>query len=209
CPQAPGGPRGFCLFFFPVWGRGRAGWSGGGRTTPDAPPISRMTAGLFWFFYRSLVVREIPSGGVDVFACNKRVRDELLMLEEANSSLIGLVFWIGFRRKEVPYDRRARKHGRSTWTFRKKLTYLLDSVFAFTDLPIRILAALGILGVVFSFTFGFVVLLARLIGNIDVPGYTPIVLTMTFFGGLNMVGLSIVGAYAWRSYENTKRRPLA
>jgi hypothetical protein len=163
----------------------------------------------FWRVYRSLVMPEIPKGGLDLFGCNRRVRDELVALEEANSSLVGLVCWLGFRRKQVMYERRARKHGKSAWSFRKKLKYLIDSVFAFTDLPIRVLSIFGIFGVTVSVVFGVIVLLLKLLAGIETPGYAATILTIMFFGALNTMGLGIVGAYAWRCYENTKRRPLA
>jgi polyisoprenyl-phosphate glycosyltransferase len=131
----------------------------GVREGRDDPPVSRFMANLFWRFYRHLVVKDIPEGGVDLFACNMAVRNELLRLEEAHSSLIGQLFWLGFRRREVKYSRRARAMGKSAWTFRKKVTYLLDSVFAFTDLPIRILTFLGVVGVTIAFGLGLLVTL--------------------------------------------------
>lgn len=181
----------------------------GCREKRDDPPISRMASNVFWRIYRALVISQIPRGGVDVFGCSRRFRDELLKLDESNSSLVGLLFWLGFRRKEVRYERRARKFGRSGWTLKKKLKYLFDSVFSFTDLPIRLLILFGTLGLMASVGLGVVVLLARMVGDIAVPGYAATALTVLFFGGLNALGLGIVGTYAWRGFENTKRRPLA
>jgi len=181
----------------------------GSRRARSDPFVSRIASSVFWRFYRTLVVREIPKGGVDVFGCNQRFRDELLKLEESNSSLVGLLFWLGFRRKEIAYDRRKRATGRSAWTLRSKLRYLFDSIFAFTDLPIRLLACFGALGLLTSLLFGSGVLALRLLGLIDVPGYAATVLVVLFFGGLNALGLAIVGSYAWRAFENTKRRPIA
>jgi hypothetical protein len=171
--------------------------------------FSRFSANLFWTFYRRLIVKEVPEGGVDLFACNTAVREELLKIEEAHSSLVGLLFWIGFRRSEVRYKRRARAMGKSAWTFRKKLSYLSDSVFAFTDLPIRILTFLGVVGVAIAVGFGLLVSLLRLVGAIAVPGYAATVLVIAFFGALNMLGIGLIGSYVWRTYENTKRRPHA
>lgn len=181
----------------------------GVREGRSDPAISQLSANLFWSLYRRWIAKDIPKGGVDVFGCNRRVRDELLKLREAHSSLVGLIFWLGFRRSEVGYERRKRTMGKSAWTFGKKLTYLLDSVFAFTDLPIRFLAVLGVLGITVAFLLAVVVVLLRIFGNIEVPGYATTTVVLTFFGGLNALGLGIVGAYAWRSYENTKARPLA
>ncbi|GLW96930.1 glycosyltransferase family 2 protein [Microtetraspora sp. NBRC 16547] len=181
----------------------------GVREGRDDPGMSRLAANLFWGFYRRFIVREIPAGGVDVFGCNRRIRDELLRMEEANTSLVGLVYWLGFRRSEVPYQRRARAHGRSAWTVGKKINYLLDSVFAFTDLPIRVLTILGALGCVVAALLAVFVVVMRLTGQIAAAGYTTTIVVITFFGALNTLGLGFIGSYAWRSYENTKKRPLA
>src|SRR5262249_10806145 len=181
----------------------------GVREGRNDPAASRLSANLFWGMYRRLVIQDIPPGGVDVFACNRKVRDELLKLDEAHSSLLGLVFWLGFRRTEVRYVRRARIFGRSAWTLRKRIKYLLDSVYAFTDLPIRILTIIGILGTGFATLFAIVVVAFRLTGAVEVPGYAATMVVIMFFGALNTLGLGLIGAYTWRGYENTKRRPLA
>jgi len=181
----------------------------GTRNSRKDPIVSRLSADLFWTFYRRWINPEIPEGGVDVFGCNKAVRDELLKLDESNSSLIGLIFWLGFRRHMIHYDRRERIYGTSAWTFRKKVTYLLDSIFAFTDLPIRIMTLVGFAGVLFALVLGTIVASLRIAGFINVQGYTATVIVIAFFGALNTFGLGLVGSYAWRAYENTKRRPLA
>ena len=113
------------------------------------------------------------------------------------------------RRDEVPYRRRARQHGKSAWTLRKKLAYMLDSSLAFSDLPIRLLFGVGMLALAVAVVYGAIVLVARLTGLIVEPGYAPTVLLIAGFGALNALGLSVVGAYAWRAFENTKGRPLA
>jgi polyisoprenyl-phosphate glycosyltransferase len=110
-------------------------------------------------------------------------------------------------RKSVPYDRRARLAGRSAWTLPRKLRYLSDSVFNFTDLPIRLLFRLGLFGTASSLVAGAVVIAAKLSGQIPVAGYAATVLLVIFFGALNCLGLGIIGGYAWRTLENTKRRP--
>lgn len=181
----------------------------GCRENRHDPLLSRSASNLFWKLYKKFVIREIPEKGVDVFGCNKAFRDQLILLEEANTSLVGLIFWLGFKRSEVTYERRARQHGKSAWTLKKKFNYLLDSVFSFTDLPIKLLGLFGLIGVIASVLLGIVILLAKILGDIPVPGYAATALTVIFFGGLNSLGLGIVGAYAWRAFENTKNRPLA
>ncbi len=181
----------------------------GTRQTRADSALSQASSRLFWALYRRWVAPDMPEGGVDVFGCNRAFRDQLLALEESRSSLIALIFWLGFRRQLVSYDRQARQEGVSAWTLRKKIDYMLDSVFAFTDAPIRALTHLGAAGCVISVLLMLVTLVGNLSGQIQVRGYTQTMLVVLFFGALNLLGLGIVGTYAWRAYENTKRRPLA
>jgi glycosyltransferase involved in cell wall biosynthesis len=181
----------------------------GTRNGRNDPLLSRAASGLFWGLYRRLVVHDMPEGGVDVFGCNRAFRDQLLKLEESRSSLIALIFWLGFRRKFVGYERQIRQEGKSAWTFSKKMDYMMDSIFAFTDYPIRLLIRMGMFGSVLSIALGVMVLAARLSGAIDVPGYAATMIAVLILGALNLLGLGLVGAYAWRGYENSKQRPLA
>jgi len=200
-------PLELVLSFREALGSGRYDVAVGCRESRADTFGSRLFSAVFWGLYRAVVQREVPRGGVDVFACTRRFRDEILALEESNSTLVGLIFWLGFRRAEIRYTRRPRKHGASAWSFRRKVRYLLDSCFAFSDLPIRLLSLAGIAGMLLSVVFGLVVLAARLGGRIEVPGYAATVLAVMFFGGLNSLGLGILGEYLWRTFENTKRRP--
>lgn len=178
------------------------------RKSRNDPFMTKLPSTIFWGLYRRFVVPEVPSGGVDIFGCNRAFRDELLKLDERHSSLIAQMFWVGFRRKFLEYERQGRAHGKSAWTLRKKINYLLDSTFAFTDLPIQLLIQVGGVTTVLSAIFGLLVIVFRLMGWIEVPGYTATIIAIVFFGAFNLFALGIVGAYAWRTYENTKSRPL-
>lgn len=181
----------------------------GVREGRQDPWATRTASKIFWGLYRRYVIPDIPPGGVDMFACNRAFRDTLLTLDERHSSLIAQIFWLGYRREVVTYSRQERVHGKSAWTLRKKINYLMDSVFSFTDLPIRLLTRVGAFGSALAAVFGVFTLIAKLDGMIEVPGYAMIMLAITFLGCLNLLGLGIVGSYAWRTYENTKNRPLA
>jgi len=181
----------------------------GCRENRQDPLFSRLSSNLFWKLYKRFVIRDIPEKGVDVFGCDRAFRDQLLQLSEANSSLVGQIFWLGFRRGEVLYERRERRHGKSAWTFKRKFNYLLDSIFSFTDLPVKLLTLFGVIGVTASLLLALIIFVAKAYGDISVPGYTATVLTVIFFGGLNSLGIGIIGTYAWRAFENTKNRPLS
>jgi glycosyltransferase involved in cell wall biosynthesis len=179
----------------------------GVRAERDDPLMSKAWSKLFWAIYRRMVQHDMPSGGVDMFGCNRPVRDALLALEESNSSLVGQLIWLGFRQKCVPYRRQARLEGKSGWTFRRKLRYMFDSIYSFTDLPLTLLMLVGSLGLVASVVLFPIILVARLTGTITVPGYTPIILAVLLSSSCQLLGMGVIGAYVWRTFENTKRRP--
>ena len=107
----------------------------------------------------------------------------------------------------MPYERRARAEGRSGWTLGRKIGYALDSIFSFTDLPIRALLILGAFGTTAAVIGGATVFVFWLLGRVPVLGYTPLMLVITFFGGLTALGLGIIGQYLWLSLQNARRRP--
>jgi glycosyltransferase involved in cell wall biosynthesis len=181
----------------------------GVRASRNDPPVTKFLSRLYWRMYRTLIMREIPPGGVDVFGCNWAFREALMSLEERDSFLIGQLFWLGFRRGEVTYERRARTVGKSAWKLRRRWRHMLDSVFAFSDLPISVLLWLGALGTLVAVTATFILMAAWLSGLIQVRGYVPIMLAVMFFGSMLVFGQGIIGCYVWRVAENTKKRPLS
>lgn len=204
-------PPALALGFLDALRDGRADVGFGVRDGRDDPPVGKLLSTLFWSLYRRLVMPDIPRGGVDVFAVTADFRDRLVALREANTSLLAQLFWLGGRRVFLPYarQRRPREYGRSAWTLRKRLKYFSDSVFAFSDLPVRILFLAGALALATATLLATVVVLARVSGWVTVPGYATTVLAILFFGAINTLGLGVVGSYAWRAFENTKARPLA
>jgi glycosyltransferase involved in cell wall biosynthesis len=181
----------------------------GVRSIRSDPFFTRMTSALYWRLYRTFVMPDVPTNGVDVFACNSRFRAALLNLEERSSFLIGQLFWLGFRRQEMTYERRPRTAGKSAWTLRRRFAYMLDNLFAFSDLPITLLLWLGAIGMSISVVASIVILSAWSLGWVDVRGYVPIMLALMFFGFLQVLGQGILGCYTWRVSENTKKRPLS
>src|SRR5882672_3129980 len=179
----------------------------GHRTRRDDAWLSRMASESFWSLYRRFVLKDLPRGGIDVFGCTRQVRDKVLELKEVNTNLIALLFWLGFRRRFVPYERRPRQEGQSAWTIGKKFRYALDSVFSFTDLPIKWLLWLGVIGTGAACVAGLTVFIAWSLGHIPVLGYTPLMLVISFFGGLTALGLGIVGEYLLLSLQNARARP--
>jgi polyisoprenyl-phosphate glycosyltransferase len=192
--------------FFDVLERG-ADIAIGQRSSRSDPWLSRVASTTFWRLYRRFVQPEMPPGGVDSFACTRRVRDILVSLPEANSTLVGLLLWVGFRREAVTYARGPRGSGTSGWSLHRKLRYAFDTAFAFSDLPITLMIVAGSVGTAGALLAATAVLAAWAVGAVDVRGYTPIMLVVLFSFSITLLALGIVGGYVWRIFENTKGRP--
>lgn len=193
--------------FFALLAEDRADIVFGFRRNRSDPYFGRLAATAFWSLYRRFVIHDMPAGGVDVFGCNRLVRDRVLGFHESNTNLIALLFWMGYRREYIGYDRRPRTEGKSAWTLTKKLEYSLNSIFNFTDLPIQVLFYFGSTALAMSVIGGLIVLAAKLTGGIPVSGYTATVLAILFFGAVTSLGFGIVGQYLWLTLQNSRGRP--
>lgn len=201
-------PPSLILRFFEMLDRDECDVVFGVRSERQDPLIRRTLSNVFWWAFRRMVIADIPQGGVDIFACNEQVRKTILEIQEPNSSLVAQLFWVGFRRGFVPYVRRARMRGTSAWNMSRRLRYMMDSIFSFSDLPILITLWTGVLGCVFSVILALITVAARLMGYIKDPGYTTILVMVVFLGSVSIAVQGIIGSYLWRAFENTKKRPL-
>ncbi|QKU83269.1 glycosyltransferase family 2 protein [Vibrio cholerae] len=201
-------PPELILEFFQTLDSGVADVCFGERLSRSDPFAKKLLSNIFWSVYRKFVIPDIPVGGVDIFACNLKVKNSILEIEERNSSLIAQLFWVGYRRVYIPYNRRERELGESAWSFKKRMKYMLDSIFSYTDLPIVSLLFLGATGLFLSFLYVFIVGIAYSFGLISQPGFASQSILITIFGSSSLLGQGILGCYLWRILENSKKRPL-
>lgn len=187
--------------------RDRADIVFGYRVKRNDPWFSELSSGAFWWLYRKLVMPDIPPGGVDVFGCTRTVRDHVLRLKESETNLVMLLFWLGFRRQFIPYERLARQHGSSAWTFSAKLRYSLNSIFNFTDLPVRMLMLAGVVSFTLAMGLAGLLLAARLGSPIPLPEHALLLLAILLLGSAVLAGLGVVGHYLWLSLQNARGRP--
>lgn len=181
----------------------------GQRASREDRLLQKWLAGFYWYLHKWMVGNDIPEGGVDVFAVNKKVKKALLSMEEHNSSLLAQLFWAGYRRAVIPYRRQRRRGGRSAWTLGKRIRYAFDSVISHSDFALRLIFAAGLSGVAVS------LLLALLFWGRTEPGggghsMTAVLsLVVLLTGSVLLTGQGILGCYLWRAFENTKKRPLS
>ncbi len=129
-------------------------------------------------------------------------------LPERNRFFPGLRAWVGFRRTAVTYDRLGRAAGRPQQTLRRLFRYALDGVFSFSYLPLRLLTYCGLSIAGLGFLVGVFFAARRIIGIETAPtGFTTLVTLLLFLGGVQMIGIGILGEYLGRVYDEVKRRP--
>lgn len=129
-------------------------------------------------------------------------------LEEKHRFFPGLRSWVGFRQGEVVYDRKERAAGTPGQTFRRLVRYGLDGVFSFSRLPLRLVTFCGLFIAGAGFSVGLFFIARRLLGQeIAFTGFTTLVTLTLFLGGVQLVGIGVLGEYLGRIYDEVKRRP--
>ena len=164
-------------------------------------------ADLYYAMTRRFALPNMPKKGFDVFLVDRRVIDVLGGMNEPNSALDGQLLWAGFTTGTVTYVRRERKIGKSRWTLRKKLRLVADTLFSFSTLPIACITGLGAVSVIISVLWALNALISKLRGEIDVTGWTMMFIFQLLSFGVIMLTLGLLGAYLWRTFDASRRRP--
>ena len=169
--------------------------------------VQKMLSNTYYSLIRKFALADYPNGGFDFFLVDRQVVADLNRIQEKNTNIMTLVYWLGYKPVMIPYVRRQRTKGKSRWTFAKKVKLFIDTFVAFSFVPIRILSALGLLVAVGSFIYGGYVLFYWYFYGIEVKGYVPIIVALAFNSGLQMAMLGVLGEYLWRTLDEVRRRP--
>lgn len=164
-------------------------------------------ADLYYAMTRKFALPSMPKKGFDVFLVDRRVIQVLGGMAEPNSALDGQLLWAGFTTGTVTYIRRERKIGKSRWTLKKKIRLVADTLFSFSTVPITLVTGLGALSVAGSVIWALDALVSKLTGRIDVDGWTMMFIFQLLSFGITMLTLGLLGAYLWRTFDASRRRP--
>jgi glycosyltransferase involved in cell wall biosynthesis len=158
----------------------------------------------YWKLWSMALNKKIPSGGMDVFCMTQEAKKRFAGSSYKGSALIAALLDLNLPHSFVPYERSNRDEGKSAWTFKKKLRMVSDSVYGFTDLPLRLINYIGVCGIVVSITLGFIVVVGKLLGKIESPGFAALITTILFTNSLLIIAISIATNYIWRIFLNSK-----
>jgi len=171
------------------------------------PIISKFFSRTYYSLIRRHAIKNYPKGGFDFLLVDKEVVKKINQIQEKNTNINTLVFWLGYDYVMVPYIRRKRKKGKSQWTFSKKIKLVIDTFVAFSYYPIKILSIIGMLVALASFIYGGFVFYNWILGNIHVEGWTAIMIVLTFTAGIQMIMIGVLGEYLWRTMDEARKRP--
>ena len=167
---------------------------------------------MYSFFYKILKFLshiDIPLDAGDFCAMKRCVVDALLPLREANPFLRGIRAWVGFKQVGIEYERAARQHGKSGYTFTGYVNLAITGLIMFSYIPLRIATYLGILAAAISFLYAVVITTYWIFVPFDVPGYLSLIVVITFMGGVQLISIGVIGEYIARLNDNTRRWPIA
>lgn len=170
--------------------------------------FQKLFANTYYWLIRKFALENMPKGGFDCFLIDRKVIEVLKLLEEKNSAITLQILWAGFKIDRIYYIRKKREVGHSRWTLSKKVKLVVDSLVSFSFVPIRFMSVVGFLFFCFSILWGLFVLFGRIFGNIQVQGWTTLMILQLFSSGLIMLTLGILGEYIWRGMDAARNRPV-
>ena len=139
---------------------------------------------------------------------HRNVINAVCELRESIRYFPTMIQWVGFKQTAISVTHSARDVGKSSYNFKRLLNLALDIILAYSDKPIRLMIKLGILVSLLSFIMGFYFSFQYFLGNVTVPGYTSLILSIWFFSGLLLILVGVVGLYVGKTFEGVKKRPI-
>ena len=180
----------------------------GNRQDRQESASQKFLSNTFHWIMKKIALKNIPDGGFDYVLFDKQIREKLLTMMEHNSNVFYLMTWMGYNYVNIPYNRKKREIGDSKWTIQKKIKLLIDSILSFSFFPIRAISVIGIILGVIAFLYGVYLIILRMLGNIEVEGWTALMVVLLFVSSFQMIGLGILGEYIWRGLDASRKRPL-
>jgi glycosyltransferase involved in cell wall biosynthesis len=164
-------------------------------------------SGFYSLFNRLTDSVQLVDGAGDFRLLSQPVVRALTDMREGTRFSKALFPWTGFRSVDISYDRSQRNSGATTWNARRLFSYALDGIFSFSVLPLRIWIGVGMVISLISLVYALVLVISTLLHGIDVPGYASLIVAVLFLGGVQLIGIGILGEYIGRIFEESKRRP--
>ncbi len=174
----------------------------------DESALKKLTAKFFYKFLNKITSIEIPVDTGDFRIINRKVANALKQMPEKQRYLRGQIAWLGFKQTAVSYERLGRNAGETGYTYRKMIRLALDAITSFSNWPLRLATLSGFFCAFIGFFLILYTLYARFILKQYEPGWPSLMITIIFLGGIQLMGIGMIGEYISRINDNVKNRPL-
>ncbi len=171
-------------------------------------PSKRISAVMFYKFYNKIANLRIPENVGDYRLMSRQVVEAVKRLPEQQRFMKGLFAWAGFRQTTIEFHRQCRNTGSTSWNKWRLWNFALEGLTSFSTLPLRVWTYVGGLVAALSLLYGMALVFRVLVHGIDVPGYASTIVAILFLGGMQLIGIGVLGEYLGRTYMETKRRPV-
>ncbi len=191
-----------------LWEEGNEVIYGERKTREGESKFKLFTAKMFYNTLNALSDVEIPKNTGDFRLVDRKVVDTINSLPEHNKFLRGLFSWVGYRQYAFKYERKERFAGKTKYPLKKMLKLAADGIIGFSTKPLKILGGLGFISIIIS----FIILIYSLLSfafewnNLE-AGWTSIMVSITFFAGVQLLSIWVLSEYIGRIYDETKNRP--
>ena len=191
-----------------LWEEGNEVIYGKRKTREGESKFKLLTAKMFYKTLNALSDVEIPKDTGDFRLVDKKVVDVVNSMPEHNKFLRGLFSWVGFEQKAFEYERKERFAGKTKYPLKKMLKLASDGIIGFSTKPLKLVGGLGIFSIALSFMILIYAILSFIFKwNNLTPGWTSIMVTVTFLSGTILISLWMLGEYMARIYDECKSRP--
>lgn len=179
------------------------------RTSRDGETwFKKFTAKMFYRILASMTSIDIPVDVGDFRLIDKVIVQHLRNMPEKSKYIRGQISWIGYKQTFVDYHRDARIYGTTNYPLRKMLRFALDGITAFSDKPLKIASGLGIFSAIVSLLALVYALVSHFCFNNTITGWTSLILSVLFIGGVQLITIGIIGEYIARINNDVRNRPL-
>jgi glycosyltransferase involved in cell wall biosynthesis len=170
--------------------------------------LKRFSARMFYRLHNRIADEAIPEDVGDFRLMARPVVEALRNLPERRRFMKGLFAWVGFRTATVEYVREPRQAGGSKFNGRQLWNLAVEGVTSFSTFPLHVWTYLGLAISFVSLSYAAFILLRTLINGIDLPGYASLLVSILFLGGVQLIGMGVLGEYVGRIYQEVKQRPI-
>lgn len=170
--------------------------------------FKKATAKIFYRLLASMTSIDIPVDVGDFRLIDRVIVEHLRNMPEKSKYIRGQIAWIGYKQTFVEYHRDARLYGTTNYPLKKMLRFALDGITAFSDKPLKIASGLGIFSAIVSLLALVYALVSHFCFHATITGWTSLILSVLFIGGVQLITIGIIGEYIARINNDVRNRPL-